>query len=608
MSDTAVERSTRKQLLGRMLAAVGVLSLPLALGSAVGFYVADRGVRWVPTMLGLILIACVFGLLSIVVGQTLSGAALRQTDRGLRLKKRVALVLALASLGAILRLGVYWVEQPSPLTELQPVDFHQAFNIDSKLYIEHSAALQRLMVRVASEASLQPGGDVLDADTERRLLEHWRAFYDHAFSLDRIRRYYEDWYRFDASRAQRGYHVKSFLLSYACELALYEYSTRAAQLIVSNENAVKFLDSPHPGHGLPAGTLSFIRQELNGSRDIARVEAGESYLSWLDTGLGVREDLASYGIEWLWTRIEDHLFRLEIRSSRDLARLGVGGDLQVFKRAVRRAWYPAQKSVAESLGDTRVRRIGWYLITPEQQTQMNDELEPGDIMFTRKNWYLSNVGLPGFWPHALLYVGSVDKLTRYFDVPEVRELVSELARRPLSLPEFLELEWPVLWQQYVLGHAGEDYRVIEAVGEGVIFNTLGAASGDYMAAIRPLLDKRAKAQALIEAFKHLGKPYDFDFDFATDHRLVCTELVWRAYRPALRKQGLELPLITVAGRRTLPANEIVKIFSATQAAADTQFEFVYFIDAREKERRAVVSTREEFVRTPNRTKWDVLLE
>ena len=129
-----------------------------------------------------------------------------------------------------------------------------------------------------------------------------------------------------------------------------------------------------------------------------------------------------------------------------------------------------------------------------------------------------------------------------------------------------------------------------------------------MAVLRPRLDKKAKAQAIMEAFGHLDKPYDYNFDFATDHALVCTELVWRSYRPAIGKEGLSLEPITIAGRKSLPAQEFVRAFIQEHGRPDRQFDFVYFLDAIEKELKAFLSTENSFLQTLQRTKWDLALE
>jgi hypothetical protein len=260
------------------------------------------------------------------------------------------------------------------------------------------------------------------------------------------------------------------------------------------------------------------------------------------------------------------------------------------------------------MGDTRVRRIGRYLITAEQIDELIPKLQPGDILLSRKNWYLSNVGLPGFWPHAILYIGSAAEFEAYFDDPQVRGWVEQVAANKRSLPEYLQSRWPARWLEYCGGRQGTEFRVIEAISEGVVLNSLPHACGDYLVALRPRLDKLAQAQAIVEAFGQLGKPYDYEFDFATDHALVCTELVWRSYRSAAGKAGLNLPLRDVMGRRTLPANDIAAVFAAEYGLANPQLDFVHFLDASEELGRAFVASETGFRQTPQRTKWDMALK
>ena len=64
-------------------------------------------------------------------------------------------------------------------------------------------------------------------------------------------------------------------------------------------------------------------------------------------------------------------------------------------------------------------------------------------------------------------------------------------------------------------------------------------------------------------------------------------------------------LVDVAGRRTLPANEIVKRFDLEAEQPNRQLDFVLFIDAKEKEDAVFESTADSLRGTWKRLKWDV---
>lgn len=53
---------------------------------------------------------------------------------------------------------------------------------------------------------------------------------------------------------------------------------------------------------------------------------------------------------------------------------------------------------------------------------------------------------------------------------------------------------------------------------------------------------------------HLGKPYDFEFDFNVSSRIVCTELVYRAFHA---RGGIEFKLTKRLGRWTLSADDLM---------------------------------------------------
>jgi len=561
-------------------------------------------------MLEVLLAGCIGAFVLMIAGRFVEGSAIRRTQKGVRIRKRVLFCSVLISLALLGRLGVYWSQKPTPLTSLTRAEFNELFDSDLENYHRYDAAIEEYIVLLEGYTE-KFGSDknrVLKSDEEKQLRDIWVGLYNYGIAMDQIRSFYEDWYRFDPSRAEASYHHRSFLLTFGAELSLYEKSTRLIKLVVEYPNVVKFLDTPHVDHHIEADSFSRFRRRFQGARDSSRVLAGKHYLTWMEKGLKGKEVAMEAGCGRLWNKVKQEVALIDDQSQVALTKLTVKSDMEVFKKAVGNVWYPAQKGVASLMGDTRVRRGTTYLITPKQQEEMDKALLPGDIMIGRKNWHLSNVGLPGFWPHAILYIGAEDKFNDFFDDAAVKQLVSSLSGREISLGEYLAEKYPKRWKKYTKGIDSDKYRVIEACKYGVILNTFKGAFGDYMAAVRPRLDKKAKAQAIIEAFGHLDKLYDYNFDFATDNKLVCTELVWRSYRPAEGKEGLVLDLVEMAGRKTLPANEIIRCFAENKGKASSQFDFVYFIDAIEKEGKTFVSDEKALLKSYKRVKWSFAMD
>jgi len=605
MSSEAPSPDSRRIKLARALDLLGLAGLPVGVGVGLGYWIADRGVAWLPDVLqGLILLG-VLSILLILTATRLRGDHVSVTPQGVRVRKRVAAFFGLLLLAALAWLAQDLAEQPAPLTQVPPDELGEAFELDAARFQEHAAGLSAVVDRLEEVEFLRAEvPDVLGPEQEALLLGSFVAVIDYTTAIDNTRQFYEDWYRFDPSRNQRPWLLRAFLLEMACDASLLQEAGRLARLIEGHSHARKFLDVPHPELGLPAGSWSAWSEAFAGADQQARVLAEAQYLRWIDDVMKWRGDAWSEGLGWLWSDVEDRMDALAALGLVDRAAMVAAADGAALRTQLKRGWLPAQTEIAHWFGDTKLRRVGWYLITREQQEELDRHLEPGDLLITRKNWFMSNVGLPGWWPHGILYIGAPDKLLGWADDPLVIDLVTELAGQPTTFDAYMAERFPADWGRFLRGAGPDDpHRLIEAYSPGVVFNPLSNSSGDALAALRPRLDKRAKAQAIIEAFTHLGKPYDFDFDFATDHALVCTEVLWRAYRPAEGKEGLDLPITDVAGRRTLPAIEIVRMFIETRGDDDRQLDFVYFLDADEENQRSVVSTIEEFLLTPERGKW-----
>jgi hypothetical protein len=231
-----------------------------------------------------------------------------------------------------------------------------------------------------------------------------------------------------------------------------------------------------------------------------------------------------------------------------------------------------------------------YFITPEIVDRYRDRLRPGDILVERRNWHMTNIGIPGFWPHAALYTGTLQELDAAFD---------QLGFQP---SEKIKTLYPAVYEALKGGDEnGFPLCVIEAIRPGVIFQSLEkSANCDYLGVVRPDLSQHEKFNALLAAFADYQKPYDLNFDFTTDNALVCSELVYKAYQSA---GHLPLTPEVINGRLLLPPNEMVQQIAEHLRDA---FSFVLFLDASEKQNRVVEGSAESFAASWNRPKWDIL--
>lgn len=367
----------------------------------------------------------------------------------------------------------------------------------------------------------------------------------------------------DAERRQR-----SFMIYYTAGITLFARGLALVQMMEQSPNAVRKLNEPEPIWGIPADVFDTVFDNVTHEGNIellGRTRGEYARMKPEMQAAGVFDDPAfAWMPDYLTAEEAGIAKRLERYGNADWVRLG-----RETKALGDSVWYAIQAFFANLAGDTRV----WPAqarISARGVSDLADELQPGDIILARKNFYISNGFLPGFWPHAILYVGSPEQL-------EARGL----AGRPF-VARHLE-------RYRGTARDGKPYRVIEAISEGVVFSSLEQVMhSDFVAVLRPRVSEARKNVAIERAFAHLGKPYDFDFDFFSTDALVCTELVYRAYDEDVEGERLELEMQRILGRDTYPAIEFVRKFAeewdADQPRIDQglpeqrQLDFVAYLD------------------------------
>jgi len=170
----------------------------------------------------------------------------------------------------------------------------------------------------------------------------------------------------------------------------------------------------------------------------------------------------------------------------------------------------------------------------ELRESMTTILEPGDILVTRHNNALTNLFLPGFWPHAALYVGTVEQ----------REKMG------IEVSSDITAKW------------GQGLCVFEALKDGLHFRAIAdTLAVDSFVALRTQLAPQDIKSGIERVVRHEGKLYNFDFDFFSSDRLVCSEVVYRAFDGL---GGLHFPLKERVGRQTLSPEDLLEFALSTE--------------------------------------------
>ncbi len=505
-------------------------------------------------------------------------------------------VLTLLLLGALVSPAVAGEES---ITTLRDAERAARQTNDLRAVTVYRQGIARLLAFVEQRTDLfpatRPNGPRLLGERERETVRAtWRALLDYTLALDALERYHGDFHLMLSARER----ALSHRVTYAAFLAKYRFGLDFIRRVENDPKLAIILNDAVPELGLPAGSYDRFKfrflNVLTATRFAALNAVGKTLPSSAMPA-GIAEDEKK-----IWQAGQG-----------EGGRLTAANALNVIQKTGFQLFFPVQAGVSEWMGDAKVHRVHRALISPAQIVILRQKMLPGDVMLQRREWYVSNVGLPGFWSHAALYIGTADERRRFMAAdPAVQQWVRAQGEASGDFEKLLERRYP---QAYALSLKGQEHghapRVIEAISEGVSFTTLEhSADADSLVTLRPRVSKPEVARAILRSFRYSGRPYDFNFDFQTDATLVCTELIYKAYEPGEGQRGVRLQLEEMVGRTAIPANSIARQFHEEFGTSRQQFDLVIFLDGQEKRRLAVEAGVDEFRQSWRRPKWHVVTQ
>jgi hypothetical protein len=320
------------------------------------------------------------------------------------------------------------------------------------------------------------------------------------------------------------------------------------------------LDEPDPVHGIPPRMYDEVQKSLTDPynawhlwqatryydqhRDelvqAAKADGLESLVAIIDQ---LRDRLRPS--LWLYLRT-----RLRVRGRRAMRRVG--------RDFVGRGIYAVQTAIGCGIAEVFVRPGHAPSLPREIRGEVLQLLRPGDVLVVRKEFAATNYFLPGYWPHAALYLGRVSDvagcgLAEHEHVgPRMTKLSAVTPLTGVLMPN----------EEHAWADGAEHPCVLEAMKDGVKIRSVNSPfNSDSIVVVRPQLDNAQIACALAQALMHEGKAYDFDFNFCASYRLVCTEVIYRAYEGVA---GVQFDLRRHAGRFALSAADILRMALAGQ--------------------------------------------
>jgi len=318
--------------------------------------------------------------------------------------------------------------------------------------------------------------------------------------------------------------LKAFTVGFSAGSILMRASRYLLAVSRERSSLLKKLDEAEPLFGIERHSFSKIYKSMSSPRQAWRYHEAIQFFD-----LHRDEIIGLAGCGEKWNQVVNLLLGEEPdmgMRKRDFVKQQFGYRLFEFKRrsasSYRRAMFHVFRLSGRKIADLKhpfVRKRGGKRVNDGLKAALKGLLKPGDVVITRHDDAMSNLFLPGFWPHAALYIGD------------------EGERKALGL------------------ELGGEVDFIEAKKDGVLLRhhseTLHV---DACVVLRPRLEPSAVLEALGRAVRHRGKRYDFLFDFRVPERLACTEVVYRGYHSV---GGIDFKLIEKAGRFCLPAEDLL---------------------------------------------------
>ncbi|MFH0905924.1 MAG: YiiX/YebB-like N1pC/P60 family cysteine hydrolase [archaeon] len=464
-----------------------------------------------------------------------------------------------------------WIGDEKTLTEKIDNDL-----VNAKLISKNQF---ELIEKLETSENFKINAKIISFDDKQIITNYWTSFLKNYYELEELHKEYDSFYENNFETKDELYQ-KSFMIYYLTFTTNYYSQIKMYTIVKNNLLLSTILNEPIKSKNISTNEYYKLKQKITKSSQLLKSITGDNYLNLIDEKINTKELIET-------KNVLKNNFSINNKLLKENLILFIYNPFELIEKKTILNWNLFMSAYTNftmkiSSFDTS------FNILSNDVLEIKEKLEPGDIILERRNGRITNLFIPGFWTHAAIYVGTMQELNSYFNGITIDDN---------NFEEYIKLNYPIVYEDLTINkEKGYNKTVIESYNKYVQLKPIElSASADYFSVLRPKLSKKDKLYALISAFDYYGMPYDYDFDFVTDDKIICTELVYKAYRETNNKKGLSFELELFANRLVLTANNFAKRFAQDFNTNKEEFEFVIYINGkRDINGNLIPATTDEF--------------
>jgi len=338
--------------------------------------------------------------------------------------------------------------------------------------------------------------------------------------------------------------LKGIMLSLGAALTLYDNYFLGVVLFQQDNRLRRIVNDPDMGFGLIANKLEEVTLNANSIETRHRIRRAITFFEEAKEQLPLMKDDPDFDyLELLIESSPSYNYIKKIRVMEIASKKLVSFE-KITSDMVSQSSEDGFDMLSGLFGNTMglfESRKGKLYGNNQIKENIKKNLKPLDILLEKTPFRLTDKLIPGYFGHVAIWTGTKAEIIKMdlWDNPYVKSHTSEI-------------------EDNVNDNSKEEQQIIEALRSGVQLSTLDEFMNiDDFVILRPIFGEKDKEiqqkEALLMAFRQLGKKYDFNFDVNTTDKIVCSELAYVSF------PSMDWPTEKTLGRHSISPDNVAKL-------------------------------------------------